>query len=113
MVETHKLPMQRLARKIEEEILSIVRFGGVEAEMAIRGALTTPGTRPPLAVLDLGGGSTDAALISEDEAFAASIWLARRDGHPNYRCGIWDWKTKNSRRTSSAILWQRLKVFFM
>lgn len=66
MVETHKLPMQRLARKVEDEILIPCAVGGVEAEMAIRGALTTPGTRPPLAILDLGGGSTDAALISED-----------------------------------------------
>ena len=39
--------------------------GGVEAEMAIRGALTTPGTKPPLATLDLGGGSTDASIINE------------------------------------------------
>jgi diol dehydratase reactivase alpha subunit len=39
--------------------------GGVEAEMAIRGALTTPGTEAPLAILDLGGGSTDASLIGE------------------------------------------------
>jgi diol dehydratase reactivase alpha subunit len=33
--------------------------------MAIRGALTTPGTKPPLAIVDLGGGSTDASLINE------------------------------------------------
>jgi diol dehydratase reactivase alpha subunit len=33
--------------------------------MAIRGALTTPGTQPPLAIVDLGGGSTDASLINE------------------------------------------------
>ena len=65
MVKTHKLPMQRLARKLEEEILVPVAVGGIEAEMAIRGALTTPGTRPPLAILDLGGGSTDASLITE------------------------------------------------
>ena len=65
MVETHKMPMQRLARKLEEEIEVPVRVGGVEAEMAILGALTTPGTRPPLAILDLGGGSTDASLIKE------------------------------------------------
>jgi len=75
MVETHKLPMQRLARKIEEEILVHCAVGGVEAEMAIRGALTTPGTRPPLAILDLGGGSTDAALISEDGSIR-SVHLA-------------------------------------
>lgn len=65
MVETHKLPMQRLARKLEEEILVPTVVAGVEAEMAIRGALTTPGTRAPMAILDLGGGSTDASLIKE------------------------------------------------
>jgi len=75
MVETHKLPMQRLARKVEDEILIPCAVGGVEAEMAIRGALTTPGTRPPLAILDLGGGSTDAALITEDGTIQ-SIHLA-------------------------------------
>jgi diol dehydratase reactivase alpha subunit len=75
MVETHRLPMQRLARKIEDETLVPCAVGGVEAEMAILGALTTPGTRMPLAILDLGGGSTDAALISEDE-IVQSIHLA-------------------------------------
>ena len=34
--------------------------------MASLGALTTPGTSLPLAILDMGGGSTDAAVISED-----------------------------------------------
>ena len=33
--------------------------------MAIRGALTTPGTRAPLAILDLGGGSSDSSTINE------------------------------------------------
>jgi diol dehydratase reactivase alpha subunit len=32
--------------------------------MAIRGALTTPGTEAPLAIVDVGGGSTDASVIS-------------------------------------------------
>ena len=45
MVETHKLPMQRLARKLKEETGVPVCVGGVEAEMAILGALTTPGTK--------------------------------------------------------------------
>jgi len=45
-----------------------VVVGGVEAEMAVLGALTTPGTDRPLVVLDLGGGSTDAALITADDA---------------------------------------------
>ncbi|HDL53368.1 MAG TPA: diol dehydratase reactivase subunit alpha [Proteobacteria bacterium] len=65
MVKTHKLPMQRLARKLEEEISVFTSIGGVEAEMAIRGALTTPGLEAPMAILDLGGGSTDASLINE------------------------------------------------
>ncbi len=56
MVETQKLPMQRLARKLEEEIMVPTIVAGVEAEMAIRGALTTPGTRRPVAILGLGGG---------------------------------------------------------
>jgi propanediol dehydratase-reactivating factor large subunit len=65
MVETQKLPMQRLARKLESEIIIPVQVAGVEAEMAILGALTTPGTQAPLAILDLGGGSTDASIIRE------------------------------------------------
>lgn len=65
MVQTQKLPMQMLARKLQEEIRVEVRVSGVEAEMAINGALTTPGTKAPLAILDLGGGSTDASLIQE------------------------------------------------
>jgi diol dehydratase reactivase alpha subunit len=67
MVETQRLPMQRLARKLEEEICVPVQVAGVEAEMAIRGALTTPGTSAPMAILDLGGGSTDASLIKKDQ----------------------------------------------
>ncbi len=66
MVETHKLPMQRLAQKLENEIMVHTIVAGVEAEMAIRGAMTTPGTQPPLAILDLGGGSTDASIINEN-----------------------------------------------
>jgi diol dehydratase reactivase alpha subunit len=65
MVHTQKLPMQRLARKLEEEIGVSCIVGGVEAEMAILGALTTPGTEAPLAIVDVGGGSTDASVISK------------------------------------------------
>lgn len=66
MVMTQNIPMQRLAAKINEEIGVAVDIGGVEAEMAVVGALTTPGTERPLAILDLGGGSTDASLIYRD-----------------------------------------------
>jgi diol dehydratase reactivase alpha subunit len=34
--------------------------------MATLGALTTPGTQLPMAILDMGGGSTDAAVIQKD-----------------------------------------------
>lgn len=63
MVETKLLPMKRLARKLVDEMQVPVEVGGVEADMAIMGALTTPGTDKPLAILDLGGGSTDASII--------------------------------------------------
>jgi len=64
MVEVDRIPMLRLAGRLEEEIKIPVLIEGVEAEMAIRGALTTPGIKPPLAILDLGGGSTDASVIN-------------------------------------------------
>ncbi len=41
-----------------------MQVGGAEAEAAILGALTTPGTTKPLAILDLGAGSTDASIIN-------------------------------------------------
>jgi len=70
MVRTTRGPMERLAGRIAEELRGReahhacqVRVGGVEARMALRGALTTPGTRAPLALLDMGGGSTDAAYL--------------------------------------------------
>ena len=63
MVRTTHGPMKRLAELLEGELGCEVRVGGVEAEMALRGALTTPGTAAPIALLDLGGGSTDAAYL--------------------------------------------------
>jgi diol dehydratase reactivase alpha subunit len=75
MVKTDKVPIQRVASALEKEVGIPVEVGGVEAEMAIRGALTTPGTRKPLVILDMGGGSTDAAMISED-GHITSVHLA-------------------------------------
>lgn len=66
MVKAHKLQMQIIANKLEEKLGVKVEVGGVEANMAIRGALTTPGTSTPLAILDMGAGSTDASIISKD-----------------------------------------------
>lgn len=66
MVNTDQLLMERLARALQDELRIPVELGGVEANMAILGALTTPGIALPMAVLDLGAGSTDAALMTRD-----------------------------------------------
>ena len=58
--------MQKIAEQLRIELGVNVMVAGVEAVMASLGALTTPGTSLPLAILDMGGGSTDAAVISED-----------------------------------------------
>ncbi|MEX5635317.1 diol dehydratase reactivase subunit alpha [Parafrankia sp. FMc2] len=62
MVRTSRGPMELLAARLRETLGLDVLIGGVEADMAVLGALTTPGTDRPIAVLDLGGGSTDAAV---------------------------------------------------
>ncbi|MEU6642114.1 diol dehydratase reactivase subunit alpha [Saccharomonospora sp. NPDC046836] len=64
MVRTSHGPMQALAQRLREALEVEVLVGGVEADMAVLGALTTPGTDRPVAILDLGGGSTDAALAT-------------------------------------------------
>lgn len=66
MVKTQHLPMQKIAEKLEEELGVKAVVAGIEAVMASLGALTTPGTKLPLAILDMGGGSTDAALLQAD-----------------------------------------------
>ena len=66
MVKTQQLPMQKIAEKLKADLGVEVVVAGVEAVMASLGALTTPGVTVPLAILDMGGGSTDAALISEN-----------------------------------------------
>lgn len=74
MVRTRESGMQAVAEAAQHRLRDAgatdveVIVGGVEAEMAVLGALTTPGTDKPLVVLDLGGGSTDAALIEVDGA---------------------------------------------
>lgn len=72
MVRTKESGMRAVADAVRDRLRDAgaasteVEVGGVEAEMAVLGALTTPGTDQPLVVLDLGGGSTDAALIETD-----------------------------------------------
>ncbi|ECL7895827.1 TPA: diol dehydratase reactivase subunit alpha [Listeria innocua] len=64
MVKSDHLQMAAIASEIEQELNVTVKIGGAEAEAAILGALTTPGTDTPLAILDLGAGSTDASIIN-------------------------------------------------
>ncbi|PHO07209.1 diol dehydratase reactivase subunit alpha [Thermoanaerobacterium thermosaccharolyticum] len=75
MVKTDTLPMIEIAEKLQRELGVFVKIAGVEAVMAALGALTTPGTKLPLAILDIGGGSTDAALIDE-KGIVKSIHMA-------------------------------------
>ncbi|EOT22698.1 hypothetical protein C805_03550 [Eubacterium sp. 14-2] len=75
MVKADRLQMEAIAREFSEQINIPVKVGGVEADMAIRGALTTPGTNKPLAILDMGAGSTDASIINR-EGEIHSIHLA-------------------------------------
>ena len=65
MVNSDKLQMSIIAKEIEHELGIPVEIGGSEAESAILGALTTPGSDTPLAILDLGAGSTDASIINK------------------------------------------------
>ena len=66
MVKSDRLQMQAIASELNVRLKTEVEVGGVEANMAIAGALTTPGCAAPLAILDLGAGSTDAAIINAD-----------------------------------------------
>ncbi|NLT16647.1 MAG: diol dehydratase reactivase subunit alpha [Clostridiales bacterium] len=64
MVKADRLQMENIARELAEKLGVQVEVGGVEADMAIRGALTTPSTAKPLAIIDMGAGSTDASIIN-------------------------------------------------
>lgn len=66
MVKADKLQMESIAGEVEKTLNKKVVVGGVEAEMAILGALTTPGTDKPLAIIDMGAGSTDASTITRE-----------------------------------------------
>lgn len=66
MVQADRLAMQSIADDFGKQVNIPVCVGGVEADMAIRGALTTPGTTKPIAILDMGAGSTDASIINAE-----------------------------------------------
>ncbi|MEJ2867131.1 diol dehydratase reactivase subunit alpha [Actinomycetospora sp. OC33-EN08] len=71
MVRTSRSRMQSVADEIAASLGCEVLIGGVEGEVAVRGALTTPGTAVPIAIVDMGGGSTDAALLDRDGQVSA------------------------------------------
>jgi diol dehydratase reactivase alpha subunit len=75
MVRTEQSSIKKVAERIEKELGITVEVGGVEADMAINGALTTPGTEKPIVILDMGGGSTDAAIM-EKNGGSISVHLA-------------------------------------
>ncbi len=66
MVQADKLQMQVISDKLSETLGVPTEIGGVEADMAVLGALTTPGSSRPLAIIDMGAGSTDASFISKE-----------------------------------------------
>lgn len=66
MVKSDHLQMSKIASEINKDLDVPVEVGGAEAESAILGALTTPGTTTPLAILDFGAGSTDASIIKSN-----------------------------------------------
>lgn len=72
MVKSDRLQMAEIARELQQQTGVAVTIGGAEAEAAILGALTTPGTQQPLAILDLGAGSTDASIISKTGKIVAT-----------------------------------------
>jgi diol dehydratase reactivase alpha subunit len=66
MVKADRLQMQMIAEELTDRLKIPVYVGGVEADMAIKGALTTPGTNVPLAIVDMGAGSTDASIKNKE-----------------------------------------------
>ncbi|WEG72515.1 diol dehydratase reactivase subunit alpha [Vagococcus intermedius] len=71
MVKSDHLQMSMIADEIYSKFGITVEIGGAEAEAAVLGALTTAGTSQPLAILDLGAGSTDASIIDKHDKITA------------------------------------------
>jgi diol dehydratase reactivase alpha subunit len=75
MVKSDRLQMDLIAKELTGQMKINVSVGGVEADMAIQGALTTPGVTSPLAIIDMGAGSTDASIITKT-GYVKSVHLA-------------------------------------
>ncbi len=61
LVQTSHRPLGALAAALSSRLGIRAGVGGIEAEMALRGALTSPGVSLPVAIVDMGAGSVDAA----------------------------------------------------
>lgn len=66
MIHADKTFMDHVAEILHKELNVSVEVCGIEGEMALKGALTTPGTKVPMVMIDIGAGSTDAAYIDEN-----------------------------------------------
>ena len=75
MVWSDRSMMRQLKEKVSAELGIALHVGGTEMEMGILGALTTPGVEKPLVILDMGGGSVNAARL-DAEGNVKSIHLA-------------------------------------
>lgn len=111
MVKADRLQMKMIAEELTDRLKIPVYVGGVEADMAIKGALTTPGTNVPLAIVDMGAGSTDASIKDRD----GNVKLVHLAGAGNMvtlliqsELGLEDFNTAEDIK---SILSQRLKVF--
>jgi len=60
--------MKKLADYFERHLKIPVEVIGIEANMAALGTLTTPGSASPLAIVDIGAGSTDACYYHESKS---------------------------------------------
>ncbi len=112
MVKSDRLQMALIAREIEHKLQIAVQVGGAEAEAAILGALTTPGTTRPLAILDLGAGSTDASIINAQERSAPLTWPAPAIWSRSSPAS-WGLRTATWRKRSKNIRWQKSKACFI
>jgi diol dehydratase reactivase alpha subunit len=75
MVWSDKTMIQDLVERFQTCFDANLSIGGAEIEMAIAGALTTPGIHKPIVVLDMGAGSIDAARLDSKDKIS-SVHLA-------------------------------------
>lgn len=66
MIHADETFMKQVAQALMDDLKLPVEVSGIEGEMALAGALTTPGTKEPMVMVDIGAGSTDAAYIDEE-----------------------------------------------